>query len=135
MAGKTAFTLEVPVSAATVKALIRETEEWLDEAHDLKIKLKDNPDVMAMIEKGMKKSLGFAVEDLYFDQVVDTNALAKLFKNEIKDANDKYEARMQAEYEAEEAKRVKTAGVLRMHPDQLAEAKKLLKAAGIDATT
>lgn len=135
VAKKIAFTVQVDVPVATVNGIIDDMEGYLRDAYDLKITLADHPGVRALIEKNTKMSLGLIANDFYFDDVIDTDALDKLFKKEIKTARAKYEANMVAEREQLIAKQAATAGVLRMHVDKLAEARKVLKAAGIDVAT
>jgi len=131
---KIAFELTVGIPQATVKQLIAELQEHMENQHDVKLKLKDNEAVMELLKKGVKDNLNYGLDCLYADEVFDMTAMEKLFKKEIQEAEDKYEAQRLAEEEVERAKRIKTAGVLRMRPDQLAAAQKLLKEAGIEAT-
>ena len=132
MAKKTAFTVQVDVPASTLIALVEGSEVYLSDVHDLTISLSDHPGVRALIEKNVKFALTNMANDFYFDDVIDEDALDKLFKKEIKTAQAKYAANREAEEKQARERIAATAGVLRMHIDKLAEARKVLKAAGID---
>lgn len=131
---KIAFEVTIGVPQATVKEIVASMEEYLMDQYELKMKLKDNPDVVVLIEKSIKEHLQFALDNMYEDETYESYQLEKLFKKEI----DAAEAKLRAEEEAAWAKQreanMKVSGVIRMHPDNLVKARKLLQDAGIEAT-
>lgn len=75
MAKKVAFEVTVPIYQSTVKSLIKEFEEHLDYEHEVKIKLKDNEALMALIVKGMSEQLLDLAEYLYSFDIVEPSAM------------------------------------------------------------
>ena len=131
---KIAFEIPIGIPQATVKELVTAAEQYLLDQYELKMKLKDNPEIQTIVQKAIKEELQWALDDMPYYSVIETMNLEKHFKKEIAEAEAKAEAKYHAEQEAALVKRQITAGILRMHPDKLTEAKKLLKAAGIDVT-
>lgn len=131
---KIAFEIPVSIPQSEVKSIVSYAEVYLQEECDIKVKLKDNPAFMEMVKKGITESMKYAVESLYGDEVIDHDELKEMFKEQIDAAEAKRLAKEEAEEMKAYAKRIKTAGVMRMHPDDLEQAVKVLKAAGIEVT-
>ena len=134
---KVAFEVSVGIPASTVKDFIADAEEFLQNQYDIEVKLADNEGFMKIMKEGILRQLSWSIESMYPDEVLDIQKLEKLFKKEIKAAEDKYEAECKAEEAARQKARAATlarSGVLRMSPDQLATAQKVLREAGIEAS-
>lgn len=128
---KIAFELLVPVAQSTINNFIKEIEEHLLDQYDLKLKVKDNEEVMALLKKHLQKYLADSPQYTYAFDLFDEKDIKKIFNTEIEAAIAKTRERGAALLAEQAEKHRATAGILRMSTENLAKAEKLLKEAGI----
>ena len=131
---KIAYQLTVDVPQALITSAIKSAEDYLMGEYELEISLKDHAGIATAIQKAIKQELDTSIDYIYTDDLVDSLNLEKMFKKQIAAAEKEMYARRDAEAKAAEEARRATSGLLRMNPDDIAEAMKLLNEAGIKVT-